>query len=99
MAAYIFYEKLKLFAIFSKNHGFKEEKEWRIISSPTLQESKLTEKSIEVVRGIPQTVLKIKLKDFKRLTIHDFSFKFNFILFFAPIVVFLIGLTWQIVIS
>jgi hypothetical protein len=52
------------FAILSTKHpGFKEEREWRVIYSPTLEESKHLIKDIKVIKGIPQTIYKIPLKN------------------------------------
>jgi hypothetical protein len=31
IASYYFFERLKLFAIFTKHHGFMEENEWRVV--------------------------------------------------------------------
>lgn len=44
-----------------KHRGFHEEQEWRAIYSPKRDPSPLMESSIEVIRGIPQTVYKIPL--------------------------------------
>jgi len=59
----IVFHMFRTAALCNKHPGFSEEKEWRVISSPTLQKSDLVSQEAEVVRGIPQTVLKIKLKD------------------------------------
>ncbi len=48
-------------AVSTKHPGFAEEKEWRIVFSPSLAKSDHLTKSIEVVRGIPQPVYKIPL--------------------------------------
>jgi hypothetical protein len=45
----------------TKHPGFEEELEWRIIHQPSLVESRYLTRAIEVVRGIPQPVYKIKL--------------------------------------
>ena len=34
LAAYWLFERIKLFALFTKHHGFKEEREWRIVYLP-----------------------------------------------------------------
>ncbi len=44
-----------------KHRGFREEQEWRAIYSPKRDPSPLMGSSIEVIRGIPQTVYKIPL--------------------------------------
>lgn len=59
----IVFSMLRYAALCTKHPGFHEEKEWRIIASPKLYGEKLLESSIEVVRGIPQPIKKIKLKD------------------------------------
>ncbi len=56
-------QMLRLAAVCTKHPGFEEEKEWRIVSSPSIQRSDLLAESVEVVGGIPQIVLKIKLED------------------------------------
>src|SRR5262249_10178299 len=48
----------------TKHPGFAEEREWRIIYLPRMQESKVLERSVETINGVPQTVYKIPLKDF-----------------------------------
>jgi hypothetical protein len=47
----------------TKHPGFKEEKEWRIIHSPWPESSQHLRRDVEVVRGIPQPVYKIPLKN------------------------------------
>lgn len=44
-----------------KHQGFHEEREWRIIYSPNQGRSSLISSSIEIVRGVPQTVYKTPL--------------------------------------
>lgn len=52
------------FAVLCTKHvGFKEEREWRVIASPAIQNSKYLRQSNEVVRGTPQPVVKISLAD------------------------------------
>jgi hypothetical protein len=50
-------------AISLKHEGFKEEKEWRAIYLPTLNQSKLIALGIETINGVPQAVFKIPLED------------------------------------
>ena len=53
------------FAILSTKHPcFKEEKEWRIIYSPTFESSDHLKNKIEIINGIPQKIYKIPLEDF-----------------------------------
>lgn len=54
---------LRFAAVCTKHPGFKEEREWRVIASPEMQSSPLLPCEIEVVRGVPQPVLKLKLQD------------------------------------
>lgn len=50
------------FAVLCTKHpGFHEEREWRVVASPKMFPSDYLIPSLEVVRGIPQTVLKIDL--------------------------------------
>jgi hypothetical protein len=52
------------FAVLSTKHaGFEEEREWRLIHSPLEEPSKWLEYAAESVRGVPQTVYKIPLKN------------------------------------
>lgn len=52
------------FAVLCTKHpGFAEEREWRIIYSPTVEESPYITKEIVVVKGVPQPIYKIPLKD------------------------------------
>jgi hypothetical protein len=50
------------FAVLCTKHpGFQEELEWRVVASPMLYPAGRREQSIEVIRGVPQTVVKISL--------------------------------------
>lgn len=53
----------------TKHPGFAEEQEWRIISSPSMYPSPLTDVDVEVVRGTPQRVLKLNLRNRPELNI------------------------------
>ncbi|MGZ8406493.1 MAG: DUF2971 domain-containing protein, partial [Caulobacteraceae bacterium] len=53
---------LRFAVICTKHPGFKEEREWRIIYSPTLEPSPIISPSYECVRGIPQEVYRIPLR-------------------------------------
>lgn len=50
-------------AVSTKHPGFKEEKEWRVVYSPSIYHSVHLTKDIQVVHGTPQPVCKIPLKD------------------------------------
>lgn len=47
----------------TKHPGFREEREWRVVYSPSLARSERITSSVESVNGIPQLVCKIPLKD------------------------------------
>lgn len=47
----------------TKHKGFEEEREWRIVYSPSFALSPAIEPSIETVNGIPQLVQKLPLRD------------------------------------
>ena len=57
------FNMLRFAVLCTKHPGFHEEREWRVVASPTMYPSQLLKSSVEVVRGIPQTVLKIDLQD------------------------------------
>lgn len=50
-------------AICTKHPGFSEEKEWRIIYSPSLEKSQQITEEIISLNGVPQTICKIPLVD------------------------------------
>lgn len=52
------------FALCTKHPGFAEEREWRVFHSPMFEgESPWVETAVEIVRGVPQPVMKLNLKD------------------------------------
>jgi len=51
-------------ALSTKHPGFAEEKEWRVIHSPTLMPSTVLKASTEVIAGVPQEVYKIPFQNF-----------------------------------
>lgn len=52
------------FAVLGTKHpGFAEEREWRIIASPTITGTQRVERATEIIDGIPQTVLKLPLEN------------------------------------
>jgi hypothetical protein len=57
------FHALRFAAICTKHPAFKEEREWRIVSSPSMQKSEYVEQHQEVIGEIPQPVLKIRLED------------------------------------
>lgn len=54
-----------------KHPGFAEEREWRLITCPALENSPLLQQTVEVVRGTPQLVQHIRLRDVPEHGIHD----------------------------
>lgn len=57
----------------TKHPGFKEEREWRIIYVPEATASPFIEKTIELVRGVAQPVIKLKLRDDPQLGIYGLA--------------------------
>lgn len=53
---------------YTKNPGFKEEKEWRVIANPSFSDAKKLTASVESVEGLPQPVMKIPLVDGPNVT-------------------------------
>ena len=47
----------------TKNPGFQEEKEWRVVYSPTFEKSDRLVKDIQVIGGTPQPIYKIPLQN------------------------------------
>lgn len=60
---HIAFDMLRYAMVCTKHPGFREEREWRIVASPTMYPSQILKRSVEVVRGTPQTVLKICLQN------------------------------------
>jgi hypothetical protein len=52
---------LRFAVLCSKHPGFMEEREWRVVASPRLHQSPRLNLNVELVRGVPQMVAKIKL--------------------------------------
>lgn len=57
------FNAFKFAALCTKHPGFIEENEWRVIYSPTMEQSVHLKKNIEVIQGAPQPVYKIPLKN------------------------------------
>lgn len=52
------------FALCTKHPGFEEEREWRVFYSPVFEgESEWVSSEIEIIRGVPQLVMKLSLRD------------------------------------
>lgn len=54
---------IRMCALCTKHPGFAEELEWRLIAFPFTSRQHRLPTSVEVIRGIPQTVKKFELKD------------------------------------
>lgn len=46
-----------------KHKGFEEENEWRLISIPNKDEDRILKKSVEIIKGVPQLVYKMPLRN------------------------------------
>ena len=75
LAAYALFERIKLFALFSKHHGFKEELEWRIVYMPDRDHGKKLEPMYNYAigpRGI-EPKLRFKILPVEGVTAADMS--------------------------
>lgn len=54
---------LKSAILTTKHPGFHEEREWRVIHTPEDGPNKHLDYSLEVVRGVPQQIVKVPLRD------------------------------------
>lgn len=59
----IFFHLFRMAVLCTKHPGFAEEREWRVIYSPSLGVSRAIEKDVQVVRGVPQVINKIPLRN------------------------------------
>jgi len=57
------FNMLRFAVLCTKHPGFHEELEWRVFASPIMQPSARLSTVVEVVRGVPQMVVKIKLEN------------------------------------
>lgn len=57
------FNMLRFAVLCTKHPGFHEEREWRVVATPAMHPSQLVKAQVEVVRGIPQVVLKIDLQN------------------------------------
>jgi Protein of unknown function (DUF2971) len=75
LGAYLFFERLKLFAVFTKHQGFKEENEWRVVYMPDRDRDKVFDRMISYwvgPRGV-EPKLKIKIEHIPGLIDEDLS--------------------------
>lgn len=59
----VMFEAFRFAAICTKHPAFKEEREWRVVSTLQLNNIEHLNHTCEVVGGVPQMVLKLKLQD------------------------------------
>lgn len=59
----ILFEAMRFAIQCTKHPGFHEEQEWRVIRVPSMHTTDLVTESVEVVRGVPQRISKLKLKN------------------------------------
>lgn len=65
-----------LFSVLCTKHvGFIEEKEWRVFHNPYLWPSSRVENRVEIIRGIPQQVIKVPLKSYPDEGLHGVELK------------------------
>jgi len=57
------YETLHFAVLSTKHPAFEEEREWRVIHAPYHEASNRVSPNVEVVRGVPQIVYKLPLKN------------------------------------
>lgn len=60
----VVFNALRFAAICTKHPAFKEEREWRIVATPSLLRSEYVKQSIKEVGGMPQPTLHIKLQEY-----------------------------------
>lgn len=57
------FEMFRFASLCNKHPGFEEEKEWRLVSTPMIYSSSNLKQEVEIVKGIPQKVIKLGLHD------------------------------------
>ena len=57
------FQMLRFAVLCTKHPGFHEEKEWRVIASPVMHPVQHANFAVEVIRGTPQEVLRVDLKN------------------------------------
>lgn len=75
LPAYALFERLKMFALFTKHHGFREEKEWRIVYLNERDGRKLLDPMLDYAVGRYgiEPKLKFKVAPIEGLTAKDLS--------------------------
>ena len=64
------FKLFKIYVLGTKHPGFLEEREWRVFYTPELGRSKHIESEIVSIKGIPQEVHKIPLRDIPEIGFH-----------------------------
>lgn len=59
----IVFSMFRFAVLCTKHPGFHEEREWRVVASPAMHPSALLKPAVELVRGTPQTVIKVDLQN------------------------------------
>ena len=59
----IVFNMLRFSILCTKHPGFHEEREWRVVASPAMHPSEHATFAVEVIRGTPQPVLRLDLKN------------------------------------
>jgi len=75
IAAYYLFERIKLFALFTKHHGYKEEREWRVVYMPDRDRGEKLASMFQYAigsRGI-EPILKFKVLPVEGVTAPDLS--------------------------
>lgn len=67
------FESFRFAAICTKHPAFKEEREWRVVSTQVLFQSDRLKPVCEVIGGVPQMLLKLKLQDIPDKGLHGLS--------------------------
>jgi hypothetical protein len=62
LAAFAFFQRLKLFSLFSKHGGFSEEREWRVVYMRDRDENKVLDKMFGYSIGKTGVQPRLKLK-------------------------------------
>lgn len=60
---HLVFNVLRFAVLCAKHPGFHEEREWRVIASPIMHPTPHATFAVEVVRGTPQEVLRVELKN------------------------------------
>ena len=69
----LLFTALQFSVLSTKHKGFREEQEWRVICSPSMHATPFMRADVEVVRGVPQLVYKLRLEDQDGLTMPEKS--------------------------